>query len=323
MRAVRIHEPKGPSHVVIEEVPAPEPLDNALLIDVKSAGVSFPDLLMSKGEYQFKPEPPFTIGSEGAGIVNHAPEGSGFEVGQRVAFLSLGAYADQVLAPPAMTFPLPDELSFDEGAALIINYHTALFALRDRGQLQEGETVVIQGAAGGVGTAGIQVAKAFGARVLAVVSSEEKADVAFTAGADEVIFHGPEWRARVAELTDNKGADVVLDPVGGERFTDNMRVLAEGGRVLVVGFAEGSIPEVKVNRLLLRNISVVGVAWGAYVGTRPELAKEIGETCNELAIAGKIKPVIGAVHEFDQVEEALKSLDERRATGKVVLHVSA
>jgi NADPH2:quinone reductase len=166
------------------------------------------------------------------------------------------------------------------------------------------------------------VAKAFGARVLAVVSSEEKADVAFTAGADEVIFHGPEWRARVAEHTDNKGVDLVLDPVGGERFTDNLRVLAEGGRVLVVGFAEGSIPEVKVNRLLLRNISVVGVAWGAYVGTRPDVAREIGETCNKFVAEGKIKPVIGAVHEFDEAKEALKSLEERRATGKVVLRVS-
>jgi NADPH2:quinone reductase len=322
MRAVRIHEPKGPKHVVIEDVPAPEALDHSVLIDVKSAGVSFPDLLLSKGEYQIKPEPPFTLGSEGAGVVVSAPDGSGFEPGQRVAFLTLGAYADQVLAAPGMTFPLPDELSFDEGAALIINYHTVLFALRDRGKLEAGETVLIQGAAGGVGTAGIQVAKAFGARVLAVVSSEEKADVAMNAGADEIIFHGPEWRARVAEMTDNKGVDLVLDPVGGDRFTDNMRVLAEGGRVLVVGFAEGSIPEVKVNRLLLRNISVVGVAWGAYVGTRPELAREIGETCNKLAVEGKIKPLIGAVHEFGDAEEALKSLDERRATGKVVLRVN-
>jgi NADPH2:quinone reductase len=323
MRAVRVHEPKGPEHVVTEEIPEPEKLDHALLIEVKSAGVSFPDLLMSKGQYQFKPEPPFTLGSEGAGIVKFAPEDSGFTVGQRVAFLSLGAYADVVVAPPGMSFALPDELSFDEGAAMIINYHTALFALRDRGQLKAGETVLVQGAAGGVGTASIQIAKAFGAKVLAVVSSDEKAEVALTAGADEIIFHGPEWRDRVSEKTDNRGVDMVLDPVGGERFTDNMRVLAEGGRVLVVGFAEGSIPEVKVNRLLLRNISVVGVAWGAYVGTRPELAREIGETCNKLVADGKIRPIIGAVHEFDAAEEALKSLDERRATGKVVLRVSA
>jgi NADPH2:quinone reductase len=322
MRAVRVHEPKGPDHVVTEEVPEPEALDGSLLIDVKSAGVSFPDLLLSKGEYQVKPDPPFTLGSEGAGIVRVAPADSGFEAGQRVSFLTLGAYADVTLASPMMTFPLPDELNFDEGAALVINYHTVLFALRDRGGLKEGETILIHGAAGGVGTAAIQVAKAMGARVLSVVSSDEKADVALTAGTDEVVFAGEEWRARAKELTDGKGVDLVVDPVGGDRFTDSLRSLAEGGRVLVIGFTEGSIPEVKVNRLLLRNVSVVGVAWGAYVGPRPELAREIGETVNAMAVAGQIKPVIGAVHEFDGAVGALKSLEERRATGKVVLRVN-
>ncbi|MGH2906025.1 MAG: NADPH:quinone oxidoreductase family protein [Solirubrobacterales bacterium] len=322
MRAARIHEPKGPEHVQIEDVPEPEVLDHAVLIDVKSAGVSFPDLLLSKGEYQIKPEPPFVLGSEGAGVVRAAPADSGFSAGDRVAFLTLGAYGEAVNSAPLMTFPLPDELNFDEGAALVINYHTALFALRDRGGLQAGETVVIQGAGGGVGTASIQVAKAMGARVLAVVSSEEKADAAFTAGADEVIFHGPEWRARVSELTDGKGVELLLDPVGGDRFTDNLRVLAEGGRLLVVGFAEGSIPEVKVNRLLLRNTSVVGVAWGAYVGTRPELAREIGETVNKMVAEGKIKPLIGSVHTLEEAEAALKQLDDRKATGKVVLQIS-
>jgi NADPH2:quinone reductase len=322
MRAVRVHEPKGPDHVVIEEVPEPEALDHSVLIDVKSAGVSFPDLLLSKGEYQMKPDPPFTLGSEGAGIVRVAPEGSGLKSGQRVSFLTLGAYADATLAAPLMTFPLPDELSFDEGASLVINYHTVLFALRDRGQVKAGETVLIHGAAGGVGTAAIQVAKALGARTISVVSSDEKAEVALAAGTDEVVFAGDEWRDRAKRLTGGKGVDVVVDPVGGERFTDSLRSLAEGGRLLVIGFAEGSIPEVKVNRLLLRNTSVVGVAWGAYVGPRPELAREIGETVNAMAVEGKIKPVIGAVHQFEDVAEALKSLEERRATGKVVLRVN-
>lgn len=323
MRAVTIHHTKGPEHVQLEEVPAPEQNEHMAIIDVRAAGVSFPDLLLTKGEYQVKPETPFTLGSEGAGRIAFAPEGSGFDVGDRVAFLTLGAYADQAAAPPQMIFPLPDEVSYEAGAALIINYHTALFALRDRGELQVGETVLVQGAAGGVGTASIQVAKALGARVISVVSSDEKAEVALQAGTDEVVFAGDEMRDRVKALTDGKGVQVVLDPVGGKRFTDALRCLAEGGRLLVVGFAEGSIPEVKVNRLLLRNISVVGVAWGAYVATRPALTKEIGETVNAMAVNGEIEPIIGAVFNLEDAEAALTSLENRTATGKVVLRVSA
>jgi NADPH2:quinone reductase len=313
----------GPDDVVLEDVAPPGPGDHALIVDVRAAGVSFPDLLLSKGEYQFKPEPPFTLGSEGAGRVAHAPDGSEFSVGDRVAFLALGSFAEQVEVAPQMAFQLPDELDFEAGAALIINYHTALFALRDRGGLSPGENVLIQGAAGGVGTAAIQVAKALGARTIAAVSTDEKAAVALTAGADDVVFSGgDDWRKRVKELTEGRGVDLVLDPVGGEQFTDNLRSLAEGGRLLVVGFAGGSIPEVKVNRLLLNNISVVGVAWGAYVATRPELAREIGETVNELAASGEIEPLIGAVLGLDGAADALRLLEDRRATGKVVLQVS-
>ncbi len=324
MRAIRMNVAGGgPADAVEEEISAPEANEHGLIVDVRSAGVSFPDLLLSKGEYQIKPEPPFTLGSEGAGRVAHAPEGSGFAVGDRVAFLSLGAYAEQVVTSPLMTFKLPDEFDYHEGAALIINYHTALFALRDRGQLKSGETVLVQGAAGGVGTAAIQIAKAMGARVIAAVSSDEKAEVALEAGADEIVFSGgDEWLGRVKEMTEKRGVDVVLDPVGGKRFIHNLRALAEGGRLLVVGFAEGSIPEVKVNRLLLRNTSVVGVAWGAFVGTRPELAHEIGETVNAMAARGEIKPLIGKVFNFEDAADALQLLDDRKATGKVVLQVS-
>lgn len=324
MRAIRTHmKDGGPDDLLEEEVAVPEPTEHALIVDVRAAGVSFPDLLLSKGEYQIKPEPPFTLGSEGAGRVAHAPEGCGFAVGDRVAFLTLGAYADQVSVAPQMAFPLPDELDYHAGAALIINYHTALFALSERGGLVAGESVLVQGAAGGVGTASIQVAKALGARVIAAVSSDEKAEVALTAGADEIVFAGgDEWLGRVKELTDGRGVDIVLDPVGGERFTDNLRALAEGGRALVVGFAAGKIPEVKVNRLLLKNIAVVGVAWGAYVATRPELARKMGDRINEMAVAGEIKPIIGGVFSFEDAADALRELDERRATGKIVLQIS-
>ncbi len=294
-----------------------------LTIDVRAAGVSFPDLLLSKGEYQVKPDPPFTMGSEGAGRVAHAPEGSGFAVGDRVAFLSLGCWAEQAYAAPQMTFPLPDELSYEQGAALIINYHTALFALRDRGGLADGENVLVLGGAGGVGTASIQVARALGARVIAGVSSDEKAEVALAAGADDVVFTGGEtWHKRVKELTEGRGVELVLDPVGGVQFTTHLRSLAEGGRLLVVGFAAGSIPEVKLNRLLLANTSIIGVAWGAYVATRPELTREIGQRVNELAVAGRIDPVISSVLGLEDAEVALRQLDERVATGKLVLAVS-
>lgn len=323
MRAIRTHfSDGGPDDVVEEEIAAPQPSEHAVIIDVRAAGVSFPDLLLCKGQYQIKPEPPFTLGSEGAGRVAHAPEGSGFNPGDRVAFMTLGAYAEQAAAAPQMTFPLPDVLDYHAGAALVINYHTALFALKHRGALEAGEAVLIQGAGGGVGTASIQVAKALGARVLAAVSSEGKADMARMAGADEVVFANDEWLARVKELTEGRGVDLVLDPVGGSRFTDNLRALAEGGRLLVVGFAEGTIPEVKVNRLLLGNTSVVGVAWGAYIGTRPELTKQIGDEVNAMAERGQIRPLIGHVVNLEDAADALRLLDERRATGKVVLQIS-
>lgn len=319
MLAARVHETKGPDSIEIEDVPEPELLDGSVLVDVHAAGVSFPDLLLSKGEYQVKPEPPFTMGSEGAGVVREAADGSAFRPGDRVAFLTLGAWAEIASAGETMTFPLPDELTFSQGAALVINYHTALFALRHRGALRAGETVLVHGAAGGVGTASIQVAKAMGARVLAVVSTDEKGAVALRAGADEVIFSGDEWLRRARELTEGKGVDMVLDPVGGERFTDSLRSLAEGGRVLVVGFAEGGIPEVKVNRLLLRNTAVIGVAWGAYVGPRPDLAREIGDQVNAMVAAGDVLPLIGEELTLARAQDALRLLERREATGKIVL----
>lgn len=321
MRAIRVHSLTGPDGIRVEDVPQPELADGSVLIDVHAAGVSFPDLLLTKGMYQFKPDPPFVLGSELAGTVRAAGEGSEFSVGQRVAALTFGAYADVASAPEMMTFPLPDELSFEEGAGLIINYHTVLFALRDRGRLQSGETLLVHGAAGGVGTAAIQVAKAMGARVFGVVSSEEKAQTAREAGADEVFLTNDDWRNAAKAATGGSGVEMVLDPVGGERFTDSLRSLTDGGRVLVVGFAEGTIPEVRVNRLLLRNLDIVGVAWGSYVGTRPELARAIGDGVNELVVSGAIRPLVSESYAFDEAAAALRSLDDRTARGKVVLRV--
>ncbi len=239
MKAVQVVTPTGPADVRVRDVDAPEPGPHDVLVEVHSVGVAFPDLLLSRGEYQFRPEPPFTLGVDFAGVVLDpgSPESSGFTVGQRVAGVNLhGGAAEQVANPAIFTFALPDALSYDEGAALPMNYLTALFALEERGGLRDRETVLVHGAAGGVGTASLQVAKGLGARTIAVVSTEEKAAFARAAGADEVVV-GPDFKDAVKELTGGKGVDVVLDVVGGDAFTDSLRVLAEQGRVLVVGFA--------------------------------------------------------------------------------------
>jgi NADPH:quinone reductase len=296
--------------------------DRGVVVDVAAAGVSFPELLQTRGEYQIKPDLPFVPGSEVAGTVRSAPEDSGFAAGDRVAaFPMLGGWAEVAVAPEFLTFRLPDALDFAQGAGLILNYHTAYFALAWRGRLRAGETVLVHGAAGGVGTAAIQVAKGLDARVFAVVSTDEKADVAREAGADEVLRSDGAWRDEALERS-NGGVDLVVDPVGGDRFTDSLRSLREGGRVVVVGFTGGAIPEVRVNRLLLRNTEVIGAGWGAFVLGKPAVSREIGEALDRLIVDGAVRPIVGARFGLEQAAEALRALDERRATGKVVLELS-
>ena len=320
MRAVQVTQLTGPDDVVVADVDEPQ-LDGAMTVEVHSAGIAFPDLLMTRGQYQYKPEPPFVLGSEGAGIVRDAPDESPFSEGDRVAFMTLGnCFAERVAVFPQMAFGLIDELSFDEGAALILNYHTAHFGLLKRGQLKEGETVLVHGAAGGVGTATIQVAKACGARVFAVVSTDEKERVAREAGADEVLRSDGAWKDEAKELSGG-GVNMVFDPVGGDRFLDSVRSLTDEGRVVVIGFTEGSIPEIAVNRLLLKNVSVVGAGWGAYAIPRPDYAREVQEDLDRMAREGHVKPIIGKTYSLDEVPQALKDIDERRALGKLVLQV--
>jgi NADPH2:quinone reductase len=324
VRAVQISELSGPSGVRVVDAPVPEASHmmtpgEGVLIDVAAAGVSFPDVLQTRGLYQLKPDLPFTPGAEVGGTVTHAPPGSGFQSGDRVmAFTVLGGMAEQAVAPAYLTFALPRQLDFAQGASVILNYHTVYFALKLRGRLQEGERVLVHGAAGGVGTAALQVAKALGASTVAVVSSEEKERVAREAGADEVVRSDGPWREQVLELTGG-GVDVVLDPVGGDRFTDSLRCLREDGRVLVVGFTEGSIPEVKVNRLLLRNVSVVGAGWGAYVMGNPARNRANGEAIEKMIEDGFVRPIIGSCFALEDAADAFRVIDERRAVGKVVL----
>src|SRR3954471_10614280 len=236
MRAIQIVELSGPESA-LKLVDIPEPGGDGVVIDVRAAGVSFPEVLQTRGAYQVKPELPFVPGSEVAGVVKTAAHG--FQAGDRVAaFPMLGGFAEVAVAPAHFTFKLPDALDFAQGAALILNYHTAYFSLVNRGRLGDGETVLVHGAAGGVGTATLQVAKGLGARTIAVVSSDEKERVAREAGADEVVRSDGPWKDAVKALG---GADVIVDPVGGDRFTDSLRSLREGGRLVVVGFTGGSI----------------------------------------------------------------------------------
>lgn len=320
MRAAQVIDTTGPADVTLRDVPEPTPGADDVLVEVHSVGVSFPDLLLSKGEYQLKPEPPFTLGVDFAGVVVSGPDG--FTPGQRVA--GVGGYggAGELVANPAMfTFALPDHVSFDEGAALPMNYLTAQFALAERGHLRAGETVLVHGAAGGVGTASIQVAKGYGARTIAVVSTPEKAEVARAAGADEaVLLDG--FKDAVTELTGGTGVDVVVDVVGGDAFTDSLRILAPQGRLLVVGFAAGQgIPEVKVNRLLLNNVDVRGVGWGAYAMVRPGFMQEQWTELLPMLESGVVKPPIGATYAFDEFAQALLDMDARKTLGKSVVRV--
>lgn len=319
MRAVQVTRLDGPEAVEIVDVPQPTPPAGQVLIKVERAGVSFPDLLLTRGEYQIRPDLPFVPGAEVSGTVVSAPADSGHATGDRVAaFPGFGGFAEFVTAPTDFVFPLPDSMSFDVAAALPMNYLTCLFALLERGGLQPGETVLVHGAAGGIGTAAIQVAKASGAKVIAVTSTPQKGEVARAAGADEVV-PADGFLAAVKDLTGGRGVDVVVDPVGGDRFTDSLRSLATLGRLLVIGFTEGAIPQVKVNRLLLNNISVVGVGWGAYWASRPHVVRSQWDQLIELVKTGAIDPPIDQILPLSEAGTAIGRLAARTVTGKLLL----
>ena len=327
MRALQITELTGPDSALrLEDVeePTSHPMapDSSVVVDVHAAGVSFPEVLQTRGEYQVKPPLPFVPGSEVGGVVRSAPEGGDLSPGDRVAaFCMLGGFAEVAAAPAHTTFRLPDQLDFAQGASLVLNYHTAWFSLVTRGRLAEGETVLVHGAAGGVGTAALQVAKGLGARTIGVVSSDEKERVAREAGADEVLRSDGPWKDQAKEASGGGGVNVLIDPVGGDRFKDSLRSLAEGGRLVVVGFTGGSIPEIKVNRLLLNNVEVVGAGWGAYVLPKPQMFAEIGAGLDRLIESGHVSPIVGARFPLDQAAKALELIDGRGALGKVVLDV--
>ena len=321
MKALVARELSGPAGLVYtdREDPADGVDQNAVVIDVGAAGVSFPDLLLLRGEYQLRLEPPFIPGMEVAGVVRSAPYESQFKPGQRVTALAmLGGWAERVMVPEASLKPTPDDIDDAEAVALLGNYQTMYFALARRGALRYGETVLVLGSAGGVGTAAVQIAKALGAKVIAMVHRPHAAEFVRSLGADVVLPLTAGWPDAVREYTDGGGVDVVVDPIGGEAFDDAIRVLATEGRLLVIGFAAGGIPTVKVNRLLLRNVAVIGVGYGEFVNRKPG-----SQSVFESGVAGLVKaglrPPPPVRFPLSKGAEALQSLADGGVLGKVVL----
>jgi NADPH2:quinone reductase len=322
MRAIQIASLDGPQAAKLVEIDEPAG-DGAVLVDVHAAGVAFPDALQSRGLYQYKPELPYVPGAEIAGIVRNAPDGAHVAAGDRVCGLTMlcGAMAEVVALQPDRVFKLPDSVSFEAGAGLLFNDLTMHHALRTRGRLADGETVLVHGAAGGIGTSTLRLAPVWGAsRTIAVVSTADKIPVAKAAGASDVVL-ADGFKDAVKELTGGRGVDIVVDPVGGDRFTDSLRSLAPGGRLLVIGFTGGAIPEVKVNRLLLNNVDAVGVGWGAWAGTHPGYLLEQWAELEPLLASGKVSAPAPEVYPLERAADAIASLEDRSAKGKVVVQL--
>ncbi|ORA56529.1 alcohol dehydrogenase [Mycolicibacterium chubuense] len=318
MKALLAQELSGPAGLVYTDVPDPAG-DGNVVVDVRAAGVCFPDLLLLRGEYQMRLDPPFIPGMEVAGVVRSAPEGSGFAAGQRVsAFTMLGGYAEQVAVNPGSVVATPEDVDDASAAALLGNYYTMYFALQRRAALQAGETVLVLGSGGGVGTAAVQIAKAMGARVIAMVHRPSAVGFVESLGADVVLPLTDGWLDAVKQHTGGRGVDVVVDPIGGSAFDDAVRAMATEGRLLVIGFAAGGIPTVKVNRLLLRNVSVVGVGWGEFVNRTPGAQAQVGAGLAALVAAG-LRPPAPVRFPLSAGAEALQSLADGGVAGKLVL----
>ncbi len=321
MRAVVCKEWGLPESLVVEELPDLSAEAGQVVVDVKAASVNFPDLLIIQNKYQFKPQLPFTPGSEVAGVVREVGEGvSDVKPGDRVlAMTGWGGFAGQIKTGEGGAVPIPDEMSFEAAAALLMTYGTSHYALKDRAQIQPGETLLVLGAAGGVGLSAVELGKSMGARVIAAASSDEKLAVCKEKGADELINYTREdLKERTKEITGGQGADVVYDPVGGDFAEQALRATAWEGRYLVIGFTAG-IPQVPLNLVLLKGCQVVGVFWGSFTGRDPEKNRANTRELLDWCASGRIQPHISARYPLEDVAKALNDLGERKVTGKVVL----
>lgn len=326
MRAVVVNDLSGPTAATVSEIAEPQGAHprsggRRVLVDVHAVGLSFIDPLQTHGRYQSGVEAPYVCGSELSGVVLEAPDGALVAPGDRVAgIVWQGAMAERALAIDDYLVRLPDTMSFAEGAAIYMNYSTAWYAL-ETARTSPGDVVLVQGAAGGVGTCVLDLASSFGVTTIAVVSSDEKADLATACGAHHVVRSDGPWLEEVKELTGGRGADAFVDMVGGDRFLDTVRALRIGGRGIIVGFAAGTIPEIKINRLLLRNLTLTGIAMDVMEREHPGTLERVRVAVQALLDAGDLRPAIAARYPMEQASAALSSLEDRTALGKVVVEI--
>ena len=315
----------GPADtLVVEDVSSPEIKKNEVLLDVHAAGINFPDTLIIEGKYQFKPPFPFSPGGEASGVISAVGEKvSHLKVGDRVmALTGWGSCAEQIAVPAYNILPMPDAMDFTTAAAFSMTYGTAIHALKQRGALQTGETLLVLGASGGVGLAAIEIGKAMGARVIAAASSAEKLEVARQAGADELInYQDEDVRERLKTLTKGQGVDVVIDPVGGDLFETVFRSIAWNGRMLVIGFASGTIPSLPANLPLLKGAAVIGVFWGSFAQRQPQDNVANFQQLFAWYAEGKLKPLVSQTFALEDTAQAINTLAARKAVGKLVIKV--
>ncbi len=322
MRAWRAHSYGAYKDVLqLDEVDAPRPPDDGAVVAVKAAGLNFPDLLAIAGKYQVKAPLPFTPGIECAGVIEAVGPKSKHEVGDRVIATSMwGAFADKIAVPDFSLFPIPRDMPDADAAALLVTYQTSYFALVHRAALAKGETLLVHGGAGGVGISAIQIGKALGATVIATAGSEDKLDICRKAGADHAInYKDDDWVAAVNKLTSNRGADVIYDPVGGDVFDKSLKCIAWEGRLLVIGFTSGRIPELAANKILLKNISVVGLFWGQYLARDPAKIHAAHDALCTMYARGEIKPVVWKALPLAELPAGLAALESRASHGKIVV----
>lgn len=324
MKAWQVNEWCEPEQMSLAETDVPEPGRGEVRIHNRAAALNFFDILQVQGKYQMRPPFPFTPGTEVAGTVDAIGEGvEGLNQGDRVqAIVSLGGYAEYSIASMNRVFPIPDSMSYEEAAAMPVIYQTSYLSLKVRGALQKGEWLLVHAAAGGVGSSAVQIGKAMGARVIATVGSDEKLEFCLSQGADHALnYTQADWPDKVKKITEGHGADVIYDPVGGDAFDLSTKCIASEGRLLVIGFAGGRIPSIAANRILLKNMSVVGCYWGGYVERNSGFVAEAQKDLMEMYEAGKIKPAVSKTYPLSEAPRAMRDLAERKTIGKAVLTI--